>query len=103
MGPGSGPVGLYHWEAEKGEPECTRLRSWYKWPGSRLSHREAAGGWNGDIQFLHQAELPEGIPEGRRATDCTMLRSQRGGHLDLRAEGRGGSRKGRGLNHIDSQ
>lgn len=35
--------------------------------------------------------------------DCTMLRSQRGGRLDLRAEGSGGSRKGRGLNHIDSQ
>lgn len=32
-----------------------------------------------------------------------MLRSQRGGRADLRAEGRGGSGKGRGLDAIEAQ
>lgn len=63
---GLGRIGLYPWEAEKGEPEYARLGSWEKWSGSGLSRREAAGGWNRDVQFQRQAELCEGILAGRR-------------------------------------
>lgn len=38
-----GRGGLCHQGAEKGEPECGRLRSWRKWSGSGLNRREAAG------------------------------------------------------------